>query len=977
MRALALLAGFAVLVVACGKQTPATPEHRPANTSRLDQSLEQGIAAGESTHSLGVSTTGTVLDLPYVMRDLPNGLRVVLIKTDYPDVVALQIPVQTGSRNEVEPGKSGFAHFFEHMMFRGTENYSPEEYGNILKKAGADQNAYTSDDLTNYHITFSKDDLEQVLELEADRFQNLSYSEELFRTEAQAVKGEYLKNYSNPIQKLFEVTRDKAYTTHPYKHTTMGFFRDIEAMPDQMEYAQTFFDRWYRPEKTSIVIVGDIDPEYAFSLVEKYWGGWKRGDYSIDIPPEPEPQGPVTHHIEWEAPTQPWVTVAFHGPAFTATDKAMLTTELIGQLYFSPTSDLYQKLVVKERKVDQLFYHFPRRIDPGLLTIGARLIDPQDAGYVREAMNQAVLQARTRLVGEQRLTDLKSHVKYEIINALDNSEAIASHIARWLTYERTPETINAADKIFALITAEDMRSFANQYFTDPRRVSISLAQKGVDLGLADEVGLDKQVTELAQPRTPEFEFVEMPSSSPLVDISFLFNVGAVHDPEGYKGLAALTAAMIADAGTSQRNIKEIRKAYFPLASGLNYQLDKEMMVFSGRVHKDELDRWYALALEQLLSPGWDEEDFKRIKLQTINNIRTDLRGNNDEELAKEVLYNYIYLDEHPYGSLNLGEVSDIESITLDDVKAFYKDMITQRNLVVGLIGSYNRNFLERLQRDLNQLPLGSMQPVELPQPLSFKGHQALIIEKKTPATAVSFGFPISVRRGDPDWVALWLARSWLGEHRSFNGRLFQRIREVRGMNYGDYAYIEYFPRGMHQFHPDTNLGRSQQIFQIWIRPLRTANDAHFATRTAMYELLGMLEKGISEDDFNITRDYLSKFVGLLTKSQDRQLGYRLDSHYYKTDEFVKYVRDGLARLTADDVNASIKRHLQVDNVKFVFVTKDAQELRERLINNSSSPLAYNTEKNQQLYAEDKLIQDLTMQFSSDSVLIVPIDEVFE
>ena len=202
------------------------------------------------------------------MRDLKNGLRVIVVKTEYPDIVTVQIPVQTGSRNEVEPGKSGFAHFFEHMMFRGTENYPPEVYKDILKNAGADQNAYTSDDLTNYHITATKADLEKILEIEADRFRNLSYTEEQFRTEAQAVKGEYLKNFSNPVRQMLEKMRDAAYTTHTYKHTTMGFFEDIEAMPEQMEYSRLFFSRWYRPEKTAVIVVGDVDPDDTSSWSE-------------------------------------------------------------------------------------------------------------------------------------------------------------------------------------------------------------------------------------------------------------------------------------------------------------------------------------------------------------------------------------------------------------------------------------------------------------------------------------------------------------------------------------------------------------------------------------------------------------------------------------------------------------------------------------------------------------------------------------
>jgi len=226
-------------------------------------------------------------------RTLPNGLRVIVVPTGFPNIVSLQIPVQTGSRNEVEPGKSGFAHFFEHMMFRGTKAYPPEAYQAILTKAGARQNAYTTDDYTNYHTTFAKEDLETILRIEADRFQNLEYPVEAFKTQSRAALGEHNKNSANPIQKLFEVQRESAFKVHPYRHTTMGFLKDIEDMPNQFEYSKLFFDRWYRPEYTTVIVAGDVTAAQVFPLVEKYWGGWKPGTYAVEIPAEPPAAGPV------------------------------------------------------------------------------------------------------------------------------------------------------------------------------------------------------------------------------------------------------------------------------------------------------------------------------------------------------------------------------------------------------------------------------------------------------------------------------------------------------------------------------------------------------------------------------------------------------------------------------------------------------------------------------------------------------------
>ncbi len=232
-----------------------------------------------------------VFPYEFSQEDLPNGLRLVTVPTDYANIVAVYIVVQTGSRNEVEPGHTGFAHLFEHLMFRGTEKYPPEKYNQTLNRIGASSNASTSDDLTVYHTTFSKEDLETVLAMEADRFQHLKYAEPEFKTESLAVLGEYNKNSASPFSKLNEVMQDTAFDKHTYKHTTMGFLKDIQDMPNQYEYSLKFFDRYYRPEYTTIIVVGDVKAKAVRALVDKYWGEWKRGSYKPEIPVEPAQNG--------------------------------------------------------------------------------------------------------------------------------------------------------------------------------------------------------------------------------------------------------------------------------------------------------------------------------------------------------------------------------------------------------------------------------------------------------------------------------------------------------------------------------------------------------------------------------------------------------------------------------------------------------------------------------------------------------------
>src|SRR5215471_7795200 len=248
---------------------------------------------------LTTSAQNQIFPYKYFTNDLPNGLRVITVPTDYPNLVALFIVVSTGSRNEVEPGKSGFAHLFEHLMFRGTKEYPPEKYQAELKNAGAASNAFTTDDFTAYHTTFSKEDLPRILSMEADRFQHLEYSPDAFKTETLAVLGEYNKNSASPISKLLETLRATAFHTHTYQHTTMGFLADIQVFPGEYDYSRQFFSRYYRPEYTTIIVAGDVDPRRVKSLVNESWGAWKRGDYKPGIPAEPAQREPRVAHVDW------------------------------------------------------------------------------------------------------------------------------------------------------------------------------------------------------------------------------------------------------------------------------------------------------------------------------------------------------------------------------------------------------------------------------------------------------------------------------------------------------------------------------------------------------------------------------------------------------------------------------------------------------------------------------------------------------
>ncbi|HEY3119370.1 MAG TPA: pitrilysin family protein [Vicinamibacteria bacterium] len=915
-----------------------------------------------------------ILPFKAAERTLPNGLKVIVVPTGFPNIVSVQIPVQTGSRNEVEPGKSGFAHFFEHMMFRGTAEYPPEKYQKVLTAAGARQNAYTTDDYTNYHTTFAKEDLETILRIEADRFKNLSYPEAAFKTESRAVLGEYNKNSANPINKLLEVQREHAFTTHPYKHTTMGFLRDIEDMPNQFPYAQEFFRRWYRPEYATVIVAGDVVPEEVFPLVEKHWADWTPGGYKVEIPAEPPSHGPVYAHVPWPTPTLPWVTVAFHGPAFSETAKDYAATDLVMDLTFGPTSELYKRLVEDEQKVDQFFPYYPATADPQLATAAARVKDIKDAVYVRDQILKAFSEAREKPIPAQRLADAKSNARYGFVRTLDNTESIASTLARFVRYRRSYGTLNELFRVYETVTPEDLQAAARKYFIDAGLVVTTLSKDALPPAMS---ALPALTTFVGPPPAVDagsgVRLLAQRSGLPQLDIKLLFTVGSAYDPKGKEGLAALTAAMVSDAGSKRMRIDEIKKALFPMAGSFESQVDKEMTTFTGIIHRDNWERFLEIALPMLLEPGFREDDFRRLKDAQLNALKQDLRNNNEEELGKERLQANVFAGT-PYGHPVLGTVAGIEAITLDDVRAFLRTAYTRANLTLGLAGDAPDQLRARVQRELAALPEGPAPAA--PATVAGRrpsGIEIEIVEKDTRATAISFGHPIEVTRSHPDFAALWVARTWLGEHRSSVSHLYERIREIRGMNYGDYAYIEAFPRGMFQFFPDPNLGRRAQLFEVWIRPVMPEN-AHMALRIAVHELRKLIDDGLSKEDFEATRNYLMKNVYVMTARQDQQLGYALDSQWYGIGDFASTMRERLSRLTVDDVNRAIKKHLSGKDLSVVIIAKDAKGLRERLATDAPSTIKYDAPKPPELLEEDKVIGVLKLQPSS--VTVTPVDEVF-
>lgn len=237
------------------------------------------------------------------------------------------------------------------------------------------------------------------------------------------------------------------------------------------------------------------------------------------------------------------------------------------------------------------------------------------------------------------------------------------------------------------------------------------------------------------------------------------------------------------------------------------------------------------------------------------------------------------------------------------------------------------------------------------------------------------GFPIDVTRSDDDYYALAVADSYLGEHRTFNGKLMQDLRSKRGLNYGDYSYIEDFVQDGQSTFPVPNNPRRQAYFSIWIRPV-PVDKSVFALRAALWELGRLVERGISPEDFETTRSYLLDYSKLWVQSLSRRLGYAIDGNFYGRKDLVTELAERLPRLTVDQVNAAVRKHLKTDGMKIAIVAPDAAGLRDLLLSGKPTPLVYDTQGTpEDVLAEDKQIAAFPLK--NVSVRIVPVAQMFE
>lgn len=444
----------------------------------------------------------------------------------------------------------------------------------------------------------------------------------------------------------------------------------------------------------------------------------------------------------------------------------------------------------------------------------------------------------------------------------------------------------------------------------------------------------------ADPSTPDGQLIEIPvPESPTVALRVVIEAGSVDDPYGKYGLCNLTMHAAAEGGTADLTKTEVADRLYPMAASIDVRVDRETTIFSGRVRKEDLDDYYPIFWNAIFHPRFETADIERLRDATLSSLIHDLKASNDEQLAKEALQSQLFQGtpwEHPV----IGHESGLRAIGPDEVRGFHRWIMVRPLVHVGIAGSYPPEFAARVRADIASLKASPVparsRRFEAPAPA---GVDVELIDKPARSTAISIGFPHDVRRGDPDYWPLYLATNALGEHRTFHGRLQREMRSVRGLNYGNYAYLDHFEQEGWGRSGGTNMWRAVPYFSIWIRPVQPENGV-FALAQGIWELRNLVRNGLTQAEFEETREHVRNVSQLWQQTLQRRLGLAMDDARFGGRGIREELTAALDTMTVWDVTNALQQRFNARNLRAVMVCAHADSIRGILQDGRVPPIVY-------------------------------------
>ncbi|MBI3557766.1 MAG: insulinase family protein [Deltaproteobacteria bacterium] len=477
---------------------------------------------------------------------------------------------------------------------------------------------------------------------------------------------------------------------------------------------------------------------------------------------------------------------------------------------------------------------------------------------------------------------------------------------------------------------------------------------------------------------------------PITAFNLTFRVGSADDPSELSGLANLTAHLMREGGVlatkvgstpmPARTRAELEEYMFPLAADIDVSSETEQVSFRVTASSTDAMTVFNVLAQMVTAPAFNAGEFDRLKAEETDALTKALPREDEEELGKAALFQRMYGAGHPYSHVTTGSVSGLRRLTVDKIKAFYKTTFTRRRLTVAIAGVVSPQLAARARTVFSGLAEGTTAVAHIPATNADGGRELHLTIVKGPfdATGVHLGAPLPINRASRDFPDLYLAAWAFGKHRSFVGRLMKSVREVRGLNYGTYSYVENFPGGGSRLSEPTQAARTAQAFTVWARPTPPENGC-FLLRQVFRETSNLASEGLTSSEFELTQSHLVGNAPLQASGLERRLGYAIDSQFYGIKgDYLGSLQNRARRARLAHVNELLHRYLHPRNMEIVVVTRDPEEFKKQILSpRCDIHYASGVEKPGEVLAEDKVIAAYPMGLKPENIQIVTSESVFE
>ena len=884
-----------------------------------------------------VVKVGKEISIPYKKYMLSNGLTVV-VHEDHSDPIAyVDVTYHVGSNRE-QQGRSGFAHFFEHMMFQGSKNVADEQHFKIITEAGGTLNGSTNSDRTNYFETVPSNQMEKMLWLEADRMGFLldSVTQKKFEVQRATVKNERGQNYDNkPYGLVSEKTGEALFPKgHPYSWTTIGYIEDLNRV--DVNDLKRFYMRWYGPNNAVLTVSGDVNTADVVKLAEKYFGSIPRGPEVKNM--EKQPAGLTENkYISYEDNVKfPMYKVTYATVPSMDKDEAALTA--LGEiLASSKSSPLYNTFIKSQKAVSANAYNYGREL-AGQFEIQIRANTGTKLSEIETMLNQSLTDWEK--AGGATEDDVKKYkINYQsgLYEGLTTVQGKGRQLAAYQTYANNPNYLKIEMASNLKVTKEDIMRVYNTYIKGKFVVVLSCVPKGkTDLAAKPDTWkmydrtIEQESAEYKNlsytepkdnfarknmPAAQAAKLVPLPNywtsnfkngvkaiginntDIPKVNILFSMPIGHRYEPKA--GLAVLLASLLEES-TQKHSAEEVGNILERLGSDVSFYANDNEINMGISCLKQNLDSTLKIAQEMLFMPKFDQEDFDLAKKEQLDGIANSLTQ--ATSIAGNVYSKLLYGPEFNLSIPNNGNAETVGSITLDDVKAYYKNF-SGFNSVLAVSGDIDQinalkklAFFDKLQ-NVNTMPQARYKLPEID-----KTRLYFVDKKGAPQSEIRVGnLSLAYDATDEFFKSTIMNYSFAG---AFNSRVNYILREVKGFTYG--------ARG--------GFGGNKFVGPYTIGAGVKANTTDSSLVIIMDELKKYSEGGITDEELSFTKNAMAQADALKYESPQQKLGFVKRILDYNLDKtYVAKQGEILKTITKADIDVLAKKNLPYTKMVILIV----------------------------------------------------------